>query len=465
MMTGDQYRASLLDGRRNYLDGDRIEDPSKHPLFSHAVDWVASTYDRFYQPGSDAYHPMFMIPRTPDDLRARSEALRQSDITAGTTAACMALITAAPQLGELRPEYKQRVYDYVDYCRSKDLRCSEAITDSKGHRKKRPNQQDDPDQYVRIVERRSDGIVINGCKMHITGAALVHEQVVLPTKRMRRGEEDYAVACAVPSNAPGFSVINTTNAPRHPDGRNYPVSSRRNMPDGFIVFDHVFVPNERVFLAGEVSHSATLAHALGVWERSAGVAGAANAADLLAGQAALLAEMTGQLDDPEIRQKLAKIAIYATMCRAGWEAAMATAETNADGAATPNSRYVSATKHYVMDLHGQMVDMVQDIAGRLIVGCPSFADLENPEIAEQLADAFSAEGDYTPEQVMRVFHYLRDTTADLFGGWISVTEQLAGAGAYAQRLVTLRNYDLEDAKARAKRALGIESEPAHGESR
>jgi len=279
--------------------------------------------------------------------------------------------------------------------------------------------------------------------------------VVLPTKRMRRGEEDYSVACAVPTGAEGLSIINTTNAPRNPDGRNHPVSSRRNMPDGFVVFDHVFVPNERVFLAGEVSHSAILAHALGVWERSAGVAGAANAADLLAGQAALLAEMTGQLDDAEIKQKLAKIAIYATMCRAGWEAAMATATTTADGTAVPNSRYVSATKHYTMDLHGQMVDMVQDIAGRLIVGCPSFADFDNPELAPQLAEAFAAEGDYTPEQVLRVFHYLHDTTADLFGGWISVTEQLAGAGAYAQRLVTLRNYDLEDAKTRAKRALGI----------
>lgn len=455
MMTGEQYRQSILDGRRNYMDGEKIEDPSKHPLFSPAVDWVAQTYDRFYSPDPDAYHPMYMIPRSSEDLRARSEAVGRSDITAGTTAACMALVTAAPQLGELRKEYRDRVYDYVDLCRAKDVRASEVITDAKGHRKRRPNQQDDPDFYVRVVDRTKDGIVINGCKMHITGAALVHEQVVLPTKRMRPGEEAYAVACAVPTNAEGLTILNTTNAPRDPDHRNYPVSSRRNMPDGFLVFDHVFVPNERVFLDGETSHAAVLAHALGVWERSAGVAGAANAADMLAGQAALLAEMTGQAGDPEIQQKLAQIAIYATMCRAGWEAAMATAETTEDGAAVPNTRYVSATKHYTMDLHSHMVDMVQDIAGRLVVSCPGFADLDNPEIREQLADAFSVEGDYTPEQVLRVFHYLRDTTADLFGGWLSVTEHLAGAGAYAQRLVTLRNYDLEKAKEAAKRSLGI----------
>ena len=44
------------------------------------------------------------------------------------------------------------------------------------------------------------------------------------------------------------------------------------MPEGFIMFDKVFVPHERVFLDGETSHSATLAHALGLWERSNAVA-------------------------------------------------------------------------------------------------------------------------------------------------------------------------------------------------
>ena len=87
--------------------------------------------------------------------------------------------------------------------RQNDVRCSEAITDAKGHRRKRPSQQDDPDVYVRVVDRQRDGIVISGAKLHITGAPLVHEQVVLPTKSMKPGEEDYAVACSVPTQRRG----------------------------------------------------------------------------------------------------------------------------------------------------------------------------------------------------------------------------------------------------------------------
>jgi hypothetical protein len=81
LMTGDDYRQSLLDGRRcyidgdrisDYIDGDRISDPSTHPLLARAVTSVAATYDRFYSPDPCAFHPevhdpeVARGPRRPD---------------------------------------------------------------------------------------------------------------------------------------------------------------------------------------------------------------------------------------------------------------------------------------------------------------------------------------------------------------------------------------------------------------
>ena len=130
MMTGEQYRKSLLDGRRCYIDGDRVEDPSEHPLLRTAVTSVANTYDRFYDAAPDTFHPMYTIPRSREDMDRRVAALGQSDITAGTTAACMALVEVAPELGKLRPEYRDRIYAFFDWCRDKDVRCSDRHTDS-----------------------------------------------------------------------------------------------------------------------------------------------------------------------------------------------------------------------------------------------------------------------------------------------------------------------------------------------
>jgi 4-hydroxybutyryl-CoA dehydratase/vinylacetyl-CoA-Delta-isomerase len=455
MMTGEQYRRSLVDGRQCYLDGELVKDPAEHPLLKSAVDSVAATYDRFYDPAPDAFHPMYTIPRTREDMDKRIAALGQSDITAGTTAACMALVEVAPELGKLNPEYRDRIYAFFDWCRENDVRCSEAITDAKGHRRKRPSQQDDPDAYLRVVDRQGDGIVIRGAKLHITGAPLVHEQVVLPTKSMKPGEEQYAVACSVPSNAPGLHIVNTTNAPRGDDLRHFPISSRSNMPEGLLVFDDVFVPNERVFLDGETSHAASLAHALGLWERSNAVAYSGSSADRLVGLAALLAEMNGAAGRGEIKDMLSEMAIYATMCRAGWEAAMANATVNADGTLSPASLYVSASKFYNAELHGKMVDLLHDIAGELLVEAPTMADFDSEEIGDDVREHMAGDSGWSAADRLKLLHYVRDLTADTYGGWIAVTESLAGGGQYAQRLVTLRHYDLNNAKGLARKAAGL----------
>ena len=462
MMTGSQYRHSLVDGRRSYIDGELVPDPSKHPMLKGSVDMVAQTYDRFYSDDPDAYHPMYLIPRSRDDLEFRMEAMARSDMTAGTTSSCMALVEVAPELAKLKPEYRERVYEFIDHCRVNDIRCSEAITDAKGDRMKRPSRQFDPDVYVHVVDRQRDGIVISGAKLHISAAPLCHEQVVLPTKAMKPGEEDYAVACAVPSNAEGLHIVNTTNAPRTEDQRHYPLSSRRSCPDGLLIFDNVFVPNERVFLDGETSHAQLLAHALGLWERSSGIAHVGDSADRLVGLANLLVDANGASDRKDTRDLLAEMAIYATMCRAGWEAAVKNATTNADGTISPASLYVSATKYYNHELRQRMVDILHDLAGPLLVNCPTVGDYENDEIGAEVAEHLAGSSGWSAGDRMKLLHYLRDITADTYGGWSQVAGPLSGGGQFAQRLVALRNYDLMGATRKARQTVGLDPEPEGG---
>ena len=296
MMTGAQYKESLKDGRLTYIDGDQVTDPPNHPLLKTAVDVAARVYDSFYSADPGASNPAYIIPRSIDEYRDRAHRLSQgvTDMTLGTTGVTLlALTSAAAKLGEVNPAYSDRIYAYVEYCKKHDLRCAEVITDSKGHRKKRPNKQSDPDFYVHVVDRNADGVFITGAKMHISASSIEHELVIMPTKAMYPGEEDYAIACAVPVNARGVSIIDMTYAPRAEDVRHYPVSGKVNCPEGFVIFDNVFVPNERVFLDGETAHAATLAHSLGLWERAAGLGDAGESADREVGMAALLAEANG----------------------------------------------------------------------------------------------------------------------------------------------------------------------------
>src|SRR5882762_8696249 len=216
MLTGAEYLGSIQDGRRLYFDGELIADPLSHPMFATNYRNAAEGYDRAYDKDAEA-GPYYVIPQTVDELRDLMHALADwDDLAAVTSQGLTALLTAGARMSS-QPEYAKyssRMRDYHQYCKENDLRCVQAITDAKGDRRLPPSKQDDPDMYTRIVERRSDGVVINGAKLHITAAAVAHEMIVMPTKMMKLGEEDWAIACAVPVNAEGVSIVNTSYAPR-----------------------------------------------------------------------------------------------------------------------------------------------------------------------------------------------------------------------------------------------------------
>ena len=206
MKTRADYVASLDDGRKMYADGQLVSDLTAHVTFRTTIERVGDGYERYYRPGDDACGPYFEIPRSREELKHLMHELLEWDmVTVTTSQGLMAYLTAAARIRPALPEYADRIERYFAYCRDNDIRCVQAITDAKGDRRVGPSKQEDPDVYTRIVERRPDGIVIRGAKLHISSAAVCHEMLVMPTKMMKPGEEDWAVACAVPVNAPGVT--------------------------------------------------------------------------------------------------------------------------------------------------------------------------------------------------------------------------------------------------------------------
>ena len=456
MMTGAEYRQSLDDGRATYFEGHRVEDLCSEPLLARTVDRVAAGYDRFYSPGPDATSEYMSVPRSSEELKARMTLHHEADLlTHVTYTAIMTLLTAADRIRDARPEAVAVIRDYVARVQQRDLRITLCITDAKGDRSRHPAEQEDADAYTRVVERRPEGIVLRGAKLHISGASFGHELMVIPTKAMRPGEEPYAVACMVPVNAAGVRIVNTTYAPRGRDPRDFPFSGTHHMPEGFVIFDDVFVPSERVFLDGEVRSAAMFAHALGMWERLGALAGMASDADILVGLAQLVAEANGLERVGHIREKISEMIIHATLVRAALEAAVSNCETSADGAAFPSELYVNAGKYQGAANYSLMLRHLHDIAGGATVTAPSVADLEHPEVGDLVRKYMGTKQSVDGRYRLRLFHAIRDLTADSYGGWRAVTNIQAGGGLYAQRIVTRKHYDMDGAKRLALESAGL----------
>ncbi|HEX7035634.1 MAG TPA: 4-hydroxyphenylacetate 3-hydroxylase N-terminal domain-containing protein [Pseudomonadales bacterium] len=458
MMTGDQYRESLNDGRETYFEGKPVDNVAAHPMLKITVDSAAAGYDRFYDPTPGAIGAFMKVPGSAKELREQVELHESVDLlTHVTYASIMTLLTAADRIEAVLPENAARIRAYVKDAQQRDIRITQCITDSKGDRSRRPSRQDDPDHYVRVIERRDDGVVIRGAKLHISAASMGHELMTIPTKSMKPGEEQYSIACMVPVNAPGVKIINTTYAPRHEDTRDFPISGNHHTPEGFVIFDDVFVPNERVFLAGEHPELAgVFAHSLGLWERLGGLAGMARSYDALVGFAQLISEANGLDRVSHIREKISEMLINATLIRATLEAAIEHCHITSDGAAFPDELYTNAGKYHGAANWSLMVRHLHDIAGGSVLTAPAIADLENDRVGhlarKYMGTLQSVDGLYRT----RLFHAIRDYTADAFGGWQAVTNIQAGGGLYAQRLVSRLHYDMERAKRTALKTARME---------
>jgi 4-hydroxybutyryl-CoA dehydratase/vinylacetyl-CoA-Delta-isomerase len=96
-----------------------------------------------------------------------------------------------------------------------------------------------------------------------------------------------------------------------------------------------------------------------------------------------------------------------------------------------------------------------------VLTAPAMSDLDNPETGSLLRKYMRTMPGVDGQYRLRLFHAIRDVTADAFGGWRMVTNVQAGGGLYAQRIVTRRHYDLQGAKRKALQAAGLVPEDTH----
>ena len=467
LKTPAEYVESLRDGRVLYWDGDRIDDVAKDARFRVPLAVAARDYEyddparreltTYVTEEGTRAHRVFQIPRSEEDLQQRIRLATEMSIVGGVTGVYMALQSVKDEVAAVNPRYAENIENLWRYARDNDLRAAEVITDAKGDRSRRAHQQDDPDLYLRIVDRSEKGITVRGAKLHITGASLVHELVVMPTKSMRHEEADYAVSFSIPANAPGVRIINRSFAPPELSEFDYPASAHHSMPEGFVIFDDVFVPWERVFLAGEFRLAGVFARSLGLWERTLGMVEAAERAEMLVGLALLVSEQQGKGGKDEVQAAVAEMVCYAQLIRMSLDWACRNYESTPSGMVHPNVLGVNVGKYYFAANYHSIVQRLHDLGGGLVLTLPKEADLRHPEAGKYLRKYLHTTPDVDVEARMRIYNLIRDLTADAYGGWQLVTTLQAGGGLPAQRVMMNRTYDLERAKAKARRAAGITS--------
>ena len=461
LRTADDYRQSLRDDRILWFRGDRVPDITAHPQLRVAVDHAAIDYE-MPEPWKDAdlgeeISRYFALPRNGDDLLARSRLIEATTAAGGTmvtliheigTDAMFALHRVCSRLGG---DYLDRVRAYWRHCAVGDLAMAVAQTDVKGDRSK--GAVDQPDAYVRVVDRSDEGIVVRGAKVHTSVSANANEMIVLPTRAMRAGDEDYAVAFAVPLDAPGLSMIVSGWNESSKHAREKPLSSKHKMLETLTVFDDVFVPWDRVFLCGEVASAGPLALTFVEYHRFTALSYKLPLLDALVGCAFAIAKANGIAGAGHVRDKATWLITYAETVRALTEMAAQRYRVGELDIAYPDPMTTNIAKFTFANHYHEALERVTDLAGGLLVTSPSGEDWDNPELRPVL-DRFLF-GAEPAEDRMKLMYLIADLVASDFAGYHAVLAVHAEGSIEAEKLQILRSYDATAAEAYARRLAGL----------
>lgn len=469
LMTAAEYVASLRDGRTVWFHGRRIPDVTGEPDLRVAIDHAAIDYEVAHDPRyhdlavakdpdtGEEFSAFYRIPRSVDDLLARSELIETVTALGGT------MVTLVKEIGSdalfalervLADEELARARRFAAHCRDGDLAVAVAQTDVKGDRSLAPHAQPDPDHYVHVVEERADGIVVRGAKCHTSTSANAHEIVVLPTRAMGPDDADYAVSFALPVDTPGLSLYVSGYGRGPLDEFEFPVSSKHKMVETLTVFDDVFVPWERVFCCRAPELAGPLTMAFVEYHRFTAVSYKLPLLDALVGLAALAAEANGVAGAGHVRDKLTQLVIYAESVRALTESAAMRATCDERGFAVPDPLTTNIAKYTFATGYHRALELVQDCAGGLLVTGPGGADWSNPEVRPVLEKYLRAAA--PAEERLRLLNTIGDLTVRDFGGYQAVLAVHAEGSIEAEKLQVFRSYDSRRAIGYARRLAGID---------
>ena len=276
MMTKEQYIESLRKlNLKVYFMGELISNPVDHPMIRPSMNSVAMTYELAEK---DEYKTLMTaksnltgktvnrfchLHQSTEDLINK---VKMQRLVGQKTGACFqrcvgmdafnAIYSTTYEIDQAHgTEYHKRFTEYLKYVQDNDLTVDGAMTDPKGDRGLSPSQQEDPDLYLRIKEVRPDGIIVRGAKAHQTGAVNSHEHLIMPTVAMKESDKDYAVSFAIPSDAEGVLMIygrqSCDTRKMEKDADLDLGNSQFGGHEALVIFDDVFVPNERIFMCKE----------------------------------------------------------------------------------------------------------------------------------------------------------------------------------------------------------------------
>jgi len=478
--TGEEYIESLK-GRniKVYLFGELVKEPVDHPMIRPSINAVAKTYDLAVEEEDLAFpkssisgervNRFLHIAENAQDLVLQNKMQRKLGQLTGT---CFQRCVGMDALNSLHSttfeidkkhgtKYHEKLLEFIKMVQHENLVIGGAMTDVKGDRSLAPHEQEDPDMFVRIVDRDDKGVYISGAKAHQTGCINSHWMLVMPTMRLLEGDKDYAIVGAIEVDAPGITYIygrQSCDTRSMEPGDIDQGNSEYGGQEAMVVFDRAFIPNEMIFMDGEYEFASMLVERFTCYHRRSYVC-KTGLGDVLTGAAASIADYNGVPKVSHIKDKLIEMTHLNETIYASGIASSYQGHKMESGVWICDDVLANVCKHNVTRFPYELARLAQDIAGGIMVTLPSEAEFRNPETGPLLRKYLKGKKGVDVENRMRVLRLIENMTMGRNAvGYL--TESMHGAGSpQAQRIQIARQMQLGYKKRLAKDLAKVKEDP------
>jgi aromatic ring hydroxylase len=395
--TGAEYVAALRDGRSVWHAGQRIEDVPAHPGFAGVISTLADLYDLQHEPscsevmtiasGTGRISYSYLPPVSLEELLAKRRNVdlwsertfgvmgRFPDFCAGLA---VGLLDAADWLATADPRFGANARAYYQHCAEHDLCLTHALNDQFYDRTRRASDQPDPDLILHVVRETEDGPIVRGVRALATLSPVSDEALVYPNRPRDADEYDYALAYAIPMNAPGLTVICRDLYAESADPERLPLTTRFDEVDATLVFDDVLVPWERVFVYRNPQYAAQLHGKINLWASYSTMIRLLTKLEVFVGVAELLSEWSGRSGEKATQVRIGQLVADAEVLRACLRAAEVDAFRTPSGLLAP--RTSGAHRLHGIEASDRAERLLEDLLTSSVVLTGGASDLESPEI-------------------------------------------------------------------------------------
>jgi 4-hydroxyphenylacetate 3-monooxygenase len=435
--SGNNYLSALRRLKAEiWLGGRRVEDPTTHPALVHCARSIASLYDMqmehpeamtFRLDDGDRAGISFIQPRSAEEVRKRSLMFRRwAEYSGGMlgrtpdylNASIAAMAAAWEFFSASEPRFGGNIQNYYREARKHDWCATHTLVNPKASRAEGWAGQTDADLALKMVERTNEGIFVSGARMLATLGPLAEELLVFPSTLLKEeaSAEPFALAFAINCNASGLRFLCRDSFDLGRSHFDAPLSSRFEEMDCVVIFNHVFVPWERVFLCGDVARCNALygdTNAVVNMMHQVVVKNTVKA-EFMLGLAAKIAEVSDALSLPHVRDRLAEMIIATELMRSSVRAAEADAHVDQWGEFIPARPPLDVARNLFPRLYPRMVEVIQLNSSSSLMATPAEADFESPLVPD-LSRYFATSGALAKDRVA-LYRLAWDAAGSAFGG-------------------------------------------------